>query len=42
MGNIDWKDKKNIYALSIIVLILAAAYCIYLYVGSFCPRANQP
>ena len=25
MGNIDWKDKKNIYAISVIVLILAAA-----------------
>ena len=31
MGNIDWKDKKNIYAISIIVLILAAAYCVYTY-----------
>ena len=31
MGNIDWKDKKNIYAISVIVLILAAAYCVYTY-----------
>ena len=31
MGNIDFKDKKNIYAISIILLILGAAYCVYTY-----------
>ena len=31
MGNIDFKDKKNIYAISVIVLILAAAYFVYDY-----------
>ena len=31
MGNIDFKDKKNIYAIAIILLILGAAYCVYTY-----------
>ena len=31
MGNIDFKDKKNIYAIAVILLILGAAYCVYTY-----------
>ena len=31
MGNIDFKDKKNIYAIAVVLLILAAAYCVYTY-----------
>lgn len=31
MGNIDWKDKKTIYALVIILLILGGAYYAYSY-----------
>ena len=31
MGNIDWKDKKNIYAIVVVLLILAGAYCVYTY-----------
>lgn len=29
MGNIDWKDKKNIYAIVVILLILGGAYYVY-------------
>ena len=32
MGNIDFKDKKNIYAIVVILLLLAAGYCLYSYV----------
>ena len=32
MGNIDFKDKKNIYAIAVILLLLAAGYCLYSYV----------
>lgn len=32
MGSIDFKDKKNIFALSIVAIILLAAYCMYDYV----------
>ena len=32
MGNIDFKDKKNIYAIAVILLILGAAYCVYTYI----------
>ena len=31
MGNIDWKDKKNIYAIVVVLLILAGAYYVYTY-----------
>lgn len=31
MGNIDFKDKKNIYAIAVVLAILAAAYCVYTY-----------
>lgn len=31
MGNIDFKDKKNIYAIVIVLLILAAGYGVYSY-----------
>ena len=31
MGNIDFKDKKNVYAIFIILLILAVGYCVYTY-----------
>lgn len=31
MGSIDFKDKKNIYAIAVILLILAAGYCVYTY-----------
>lgn len=31
MGSINWQDKKNIYAISIVAIILAAAYCVYTY-----------
>ncbi|MCF0214906.1 MAG: type 4a pilus biogenesis protein PilO [Fibrobacteraceae bacterium] len=31
MNNIDWKDKKNIYMILIIVLIMAAGYYAYTY-----------
>jgi len=31
MGNIDFKDKKNMYAIIIVLLILAAGYCVYTY-----------
>ena len=31
MGNIDFKDKKNVYAIVIILLILAVGYCVYTY-----------
>ena len=33
MGNIDFKDKKNIYAIVVVLLLLAAGYCLYSYVG---------
>ena len=32
MGNFDFKDKKNIYAIAIILVILAGAYYVYSYV----------
>ena len=32
MGNIDFKDKKNIYAIVVVLLLLAAGYCMYSYV----------
>ena len=32
MGNIDWKDKKNIYAIVVVLLILAGAYYVYTYI----------
>ena len=32
MGNIDFKDKKNIYAIVVVLLLLAAGYCLYSYV----------
>ncbi len=32
MGNIDWKDKKTIYALVMILLILGGSYYLYDYV----------
>jgi len=32
MGNIDFKDKKNIYAIVIVALLLAGAYYLYDYV----------
>lgn len=32
MGNIDFKDKKNIYAIAVVLLLLAAGYCLYSYV----------
>ncbi len=31
MGNIDFKDKKNMYAIIVVLLILAAGYCVYTY-----------
>lgn len=32
MGNIDFKDKKNIYAIVVVLLLLSAGYCLYSYV----------
>ena len=32
MGNIDFKYKKNIYAIVVVLLLLAAGYCMYSYV----------
>ena len=32
MGNINFKDKKNIYAIVVVLLLLAAGYCLYSYV----------
>ena len=32
MGNIDFKDKKNIYAIVVVLLLMAAGYCMYSYV----------
>ena len=31
MGNIDFKDKKHMYAIIVVLLILAAGYCVYTY-----------
>ena len=31
MGNINWQDKKNIYAIAVVAILLAAAYCVYTY-----------
>ncbi|MCQ2061576.1 MAG: type 4a pilus biogenesis protein PilO [Fibrobacter sp.] len=31
MGNINWQDKKNIYAVAVVAILLAAAYCVYTY-----------
>ena len=35
MGNIDWKDKKNIYAIVVVLLILAGAYYVYTYIITY-------
>ncbi len=32
MGSIDWKDKKTIYALVVVLLIAAGAYFVYAYI----------
>ena len=32
MGTIDFNDKKNIYAIVVVLLLLAAGYCMYSYV----------
>lgn len=31
MGNINWQDKKNVYAIAVVAILLAAAYCVYTY-----------
>ena len=31
MGNINWQDKKNIYAIAVVAILLAVGYCVYTY-----------